>query len=443
MSLDFTTLGSDFAAFVADPTAASSVAWAKTNGILVSHTPEINGQRYHIVRYDRKQFKSGTVVANGEEDMEVVAKEMTDPIRLLRSVILCNGKIVCVSLPKCTSEHDSDNSTLISESIMEEGPMINLFYNAGDSRICSAEDSEQYGWQITTRSVFGAKNSFFENENGHRTTFREMFLDAMPANLLPSLNRSYCYSFVIRSPQNRDVYGVTTPSLMLAAVFQKLDDFSWHYIAPSSLGLTSVSIPKRVCDVSGTGYMGTTTIYVKDGRLHRTKTILDEYKGLRELRGTQPKLLYHYLVLRKQRMTGGQSAVNTISDYLSHFPEHKTVFNQFRQRVHAYTLGLQKSYWDCFVRHLQPLNSFDVKYRKHMKNLHTMFKETKKPNTLRTVIEYVNALEPAQLMYVLNWERHGRREREREIVNEVYSPTNGQNERENADEDMQEDEADK
>jgi hypothetical protein len=404
------------------------VAWAKANGILVSHTPEINGLRYHIVRYDRKQFQAASGQVDGDnamdmdDDVEVVSKEMTDPIRLLRSVILCNGKIVSVSLPKCTSDYDPSTSTLISESVMEEGPMINAFYMPGDSRIVSADDTEQFGWQISTRSVFGAKNSFFENENGQRVTFREMFLEAMPATLFSSLNRNYCYSFVIRSPQNRDVYGVSSPRLMLAAVFQKIDDFCWQYVSPAATGLAMCSIPKRVSDVSGTDYMGTTTIFVKDGLLHRTKTILDEYKGLRELRGTQPKLLYHYLVLRKQRVTQGQTGQNTIADYLSHYPEHKTVFNQFRQRVHDYTIGLQKSYWECFVRHLQPLNSFDVKYRKHMKNLHTMFKDSKKPNTLRTVIDYVNGLDPAQLMYVLNWERHVRQNHE--VTNEVASPTN-------------------
>lgn len=398
VTLDFQSLGADFTAFVADPTSETGSQWCEKNGIKVSHTPSINGNNYHIVRYDKSRY--------GSNEGQLT---MNDSIRLLRSIIISNGEIVCVSLPKSSGTIDNADGVKGGGgwsyvSYMEEGPMVNVFYMSNDSRIKSVEDKEQFGWQISTRSVFGAKNSYFDDDNGNKVTFRQMFLEAMPNNLFDSLDRNCCYSFVVRHPKNRDVFKVDKPHLLHVATFSKVNSNSLEWRLCDNIDdlPDGVVNPEAVCDsVLKSDFLGTTLITNVDGQLRRWKTINEEYKNLRKLRGTQPKLLFHYLALRKQK--------GAIGKYLNSYPEHSVIFSGYRERIHSFTNELGKNYFNCYVLHSAPLASFDGKYKQHMYNLHTQYKETRRNINSNAVITYVNSLAPAQLMYVLNWERHASR----------------------------------
>ena len=62
------------------------------------------------------------------------------------------------------------------------------------------------------------------------------------------------------------------------------------------------------------------------------------------------------------------------------------------------------------MKHSKPLSEYDGRYKQHMYNLHTAFKNTKTPQLIPEVIRYVNTLPPAQLMFSLNWEHRPRRQ---------------------------------
>ena len=409
MSLQFEKLGSQFADFVSDPTSEASLAWAEANHLKVSHTPSIHGVNYHIVRYDRSKY--------GQGDGQI---EMPESIRLLRSVIIANGRIVSVCLPKCidSSVISEADHKLLSSTVMEEGPMVNVFYVPNDERIQDQDDKEQFGWQMATRSVIGARNSYFDDEVGNKVTFREMFLECMPENLFDTLDRNLCYSFVVRHPKNRDVYHEKEPHLVLAASFRpSADHMRWDYLETplnhcynsQMLSLTEVGVNDYQESIRA---LGTTRLYCdRNGDLVRTKSISEDYPGLRKLRGTQPKLLFHYLTLRKQK--------GAVSQYLTFYPYHGVTFDAFRQQVHRFTNELYNSYCNCYIRKAKPLSEYDGRYKQHMYNIHENFKQLRQSRqsdpTIRTrmsdVIQYVNGLAPAQLMYVLNWERHANRPR--------------------------------
>ena len=388
MSLDYTCLGKDFAAFVADPTSETSIEYSNKMGLKVSHTQDIRGRRYHIVRYDKSKYNTDNM-DNDDEKMI-----MTDDIAMLRSIIIADGKIRCVSLPKSTRKM-SDSTDSTKSTFMLEGPMINTFYYSDDE--CVGDDNDGKGWQMTTRSVFGARNSYFDDEDGNQMTFREMFLESMPENFNEKYDRNSCYSFVVRHPKNRDVYSVKTPSLVRVATFTPRDDTNmiWDYTGPEQEEMDTYS------DYS----IGLTKSWSDNGRLVRAKELNDGYKSLRVLRGTQPKLKFHYLTLRKRR--GG------VSQYLSHFQEHNTAFNVYRDQIHEFTNTLQQNYWDCYVRHTKPLREYDGRYKQHMFNLHSLFKENKKPMMISEVIKYVNGLSPAQLMFSLNFEHRPQRNKDK------------------------------
>jgi hypothetical protein len=168
----------------------------------------------------------------------------------------------------------------------------------------------------------------------------------------------------------------------------------WDYVAPEANEVLSDMVAP--C-------MGRTVAWGdENGNIVRAKNLNDEYKSLRRLRGTQPKLKFHYLTLRRQR--GG------VGNYLAKFPEHTSTFNGYREQIHQFTKTLQKNYWDCYVKHSKPLSDYDGRYKQHMYNLHTAFKNNKTPQLIPEVIRYVNTLPPAQLMFSLNWEHRPRRQ---------------------------------
>lgn len=393
-NMNFHLLGEDFRSFVSDPTSESSKEYINKMGLKVSNTPEINGVRYTIVRYDRKKIK--------EEEFN------NDLSYLLRSVILANGRIVSISLPKSHSTIADDTMSdyeLFDKTYMEEGPMINVFN--------LDENTEMNGWQFATRSVIGGRNSFFDNDTGNKMSFRDMFLEAMPDDLFMNLDKNSSYSFVIKHPQNRDVFNVDKPYLICVGRFSQVnnDNFVWSYevvdnitSTPHVEGLRKVlnDITQEQLDENTTdmNIMGVSYIYRNrnTNMLVRTKEFTKRYLELRRLRGTQPKLKFHYLTLRKQK--------NGVKRYLEAFPEHKNVFATYREEIHKFTYELHRCYWGCCVKKTQPLKSFDSKYKKHIYQLHQNFKENHKPQLVSEVIRYVNTLAPAQLMYCLNWDRH-------------------------------------
>ena len=397
--VDFNRLGNEFAAFVADPTTESSVAYAERMGLKVSHTREIRGKRYHIVRYDKTKYGTSTTDASGEQT-QTPTNVMTDEVALLRSVIIADGKIRCFSLPKATREFTDAPATSANKSVLLEGPMMNVFYYQDDES--QGDDETGKGWQITTRSVFGARNSYYDNDDGSKLTFRNMFLEAMPTALFNTLDRGTTYSYVVRHPKNRDVYGTQQPYLVQVASFKPRDDTNlvWDYIAPDVAGVLAATNEPA---------MGVTVAWADNaGNLLRAKKLNEEYVTLRKLRGTQPKLKFHYLSLRKQR--------GSVSQYLVNFPEHAVTFSAYREEIHSFTKQLQANYWECYVRREKPLKEYDGRYKSHMYNLHTAFKTHRKPMLMSEVIQYVNGLEPAQLMYSLNWEHHPRRQERTNVI---------------------------
>lgn len=129
----------------------------------------------------------------------------------------------------------------------------------------------------------------------------------------------------------------------------------------------------------------------------RSKIRNNNYEMVRQLRGNQPKLQYNYLNLRKN---------NKINEFLSYYPEHSLIFNKFRLALYSYTNELFANYISCFIRKEKPLKEYVFAYKTHMYYLHELYKSELRPNKQnvdkKVVINYINSLEPAQLMFVIN-----------------------------------------
>ena len=65
------------------------------------------------------------------------------------------------------------------------------------------------------------------------------------------------------------------------------------------------------------------------------------------------------------------------------------------------------NYVSCFIRKEKPLKEYEFEYKSHMYKLHEKYKSELKPQNKiidkKFVIDYVNALHPAQQMFIINY----------------------------------------
>jgi hypothetical protein len=362
----------------------------------------LNNETYKVVRYDKN----------------CLALDLIPTIGLLRSVVLNKeNRVVSFAPPKSLhsdtfiKKYSEKNNKIQAEEFVE-GTMINIFW---DPMIGIGG-----AWEIDTRNKVGANATFYNNKSGK--TFRQMFSECCNKTGLnyEMLNRNFCYSFVMQHPENRIVIPFLTPELYLVqvceivntengtcnVVIQNMNDVRTDKIWNS----TMIKFPE-IYDSWQTyrdlieKYAAMNTPYNVVGVIlrnletnERCKIRNPAYEEVRQLRGNQPKLQYQYLCLRKEGKVG---------DFLKFYPEHKKDFSSFRDQVHLFTNTLFQNYISCYIKKENPLLEFPGQYKSHMFIIHQKYinelKEKKLYVTNKVVIEYVNTMHPAKLMFCLNF----------------------------------------
>ena len=389
-----------------------------------------NNNEYKIIRYNKEKLKAIDFYNDHEKYLEVSK---------YRSVIVRNNKVVCFAPEKSldyvlfVTKYSTENSWL--EDFID-GTMINVFY-----------DNIKETWEIATRSTIGAnivffndvKNyKYFDNNNYfkdyYNLTFRSMFFEACnTCNLdLNCLDKKYVYSFVLQHPFNRIVTPIITPVIFLVKVYEiihpinnVLSTDNLNHVLINEIDIQSlVNAPpyifinsnikfvnkypvtnfQEIKDYYCSGNAGYNCVgcflYSKDGT--RSKIRNASYEEVRKLRGNQPKLQFNYLTLKQE---------NKVGEFLQYYPEHTVIFNKFKLAVYHYTSNLFMNYISCFVRKEKPLKEYEFEYKTHMYKLHEKYKTDLKPNQKsidkKFVIDYVNALHPAQQMFLINYKTPG------------------------------------
>jgi hypothetical protein len=292
-----------------------------------------------------------------------------------------------------------ENEHIVAEEFVE-GTMLNVFFNAGV-------------WEVATKQTIGANVRFYTN---NVDTFYSMFLDAMQHTGLTfeMLDKKNSYSFVLQHPKNRIVVPFQNPALYLVAVYRIpfVEETNVYNIVNVDVSPELALCVKTPAKYESWGtyedliqqYASTNTAYECVGVMihdrltgERCKIRNPVYERVRRLRGNQPKLMYHYLCLRKQGQVG---------EFLSYFPEHKAAFTTYRNQMHIFTQNIFQYYTQCYMKKAKPLIEFPPQYRPHMFNLHRTYidvlKEKHQHITKLFVIAYVNTLHPSQQMYWLN-----------------------------------------
>jgi hypothetical protein len=318
------------------------------------------------------------------------------PFYKYRSIIGMDTNIVCFSPPKSMtySEFCDTHSAkdIVSEEFVE-GTMVNVFWDGTD-------------WKKATKSKMDALCFFFDT-NG---VFYRLFEETLKyVNLdLNSLNKSYCYSFVMQHPRNRLVTAFTEIKLYLISAYyienSSVDtkvtvvdtiqkDPIWESTRVQFPAVLAWDLLRPIADMPYT-IMGVSFKDLVSGDRCKLRNPAFEY--VRHLRGNQPKLSYRYLELRK---------MGKVVDFLKFYPEHSDQFRYYQTNLHKYTNTLYNLYVNIFIKKNIQLDTVDHKYQISLKRLHYHYREVlvpqKKYVTLQTVIEYVNELPEAILMGVI------------------------------------------
>ena len=352
-----------------------------------------DNSEYNILKYNKKMINDDNIETSG----------------LFRSLILYKNNILSFSPPKSIRESVFIKKYTESEVFAEEfveGTMVNVFF---------VQDKDE--WEISTRSGIGGKMTYFQNGKiNAEDTFRYMFLDCCSKSNLSfdALNNNYCYTFVFQHPNNRIVAPFSEPKLYLVAAYE-IDNLNMSITEVSRqeqinmMELTGVKIPWRkdfdCYDELRKEWASGNTDYKTVGVILKNKTTGErskmrnpKYEMVRELRGNHPKLQYQYIVLRQ---------LGKVKDYLEYYGEAKKSFSEFRKHIHLFTTQLHLNYIDCYVKKKKAFVDYSGEYKPHMYALHNKYINGMRQNglyiTRRVVIDYVNQLPPARLMFSINF----------------------------------------
>lgn len=391
--------------------------------MIIKKLYNFNNVEYTIIKYNKSYLKTleKSLLENDIIKYDILSK--------YRSVILRNNKLIVFSpeksLPyeKFKEKHLDYNNIWIEDFV--DGTMINVFF-----------DDINNQWEIATRSTIGGNILFFNDiknynyfnlnqedfEKYNNITFRSMFFEACNScNFnLNTLDNKYVYSFILQHPFNRIVTPIIKPEIFLIKVYEISNTFPNINIIEKPLNFFIENPPYifsnttiqfinsyifiRTFDNLYNLYNNGSIQYdivgciVTDINGNRTKIRNINYEKVRKLRGNQPKLQYNYLSLRKD---------NKLNDFLTYYPEHVLLFRKFQTLLYNYTDELFKNYISCYIKKDKILKDYDFQFKTHMYNLHqkyiTELKPINKHIDKKFVINYINNLEPAQQMFVINY----------------------------------------
>lgn len=359
--------------------------------------------KYNLVKYEKNSLLQSNYSTIG----------------LLRSVVFKNDKLVSFSPPKSIplyevlfKQQGFDSNAVVLEEYVD-GTMINVFFD---------EDN----WHISTRSVLGAETTFYSDS---KTTYLDMFRDCVAKSKmrLDLLDPKYCYSFVIKHPDNRIVEKIVEPCIYLCGVY-RIQDSTVFELPLSKLVSEEMKInPEIEIMFRGTCvriprlevFTSLEEVEHKYGSIHtqyqfkgiiirvensrvRTKIVNPNYSYVRKLRGNQSKLQFKYYDLRKKSL---------ITEYLKYFPEHSVLFQVFEEEIKYFEDILFLLYREVFMLKRLTMDLVPYEYKNHLRNIHDYYifnlsngnrQSIRKDN----VKHYSFQLQPAMLMFSINYSKH-------------------------------------
>jgi hypothetical protein len=380
-------------------------------------------------------LKNNYVVINYDRD--IICDDDLDSGKY-RSVIVSRASknVLAFAPPKSVSldlfqkMHPEIDARKMIVSEIVEGTMINLWFDP--------EIGDAGSWEISTKSAVGGnyyfyRTQYFNEEKTQDSTFRNMFLDALRAErtaaplsaaapMLNALPTKYCYSFVLQHPENHIVLPISTPAIYLVAVFDmsvasgiahipQTEFQHWKCLNEDVGGIFrfpqvfEVSELQSYADLEklfsspqgGYSSMGVMIQHLDTGARTKIRNVV--YEEVKKLRGNNPNLQYQYLCMRR---------MNKVMEFIKMFPCYKNIFYKFYTQYNEFVSNVHKSYISYYVKKSGELIS--KKYFPHIYKIHhtlylpSLLAGEKTIVTRRVIQKYLDALEPCEMLYFLNYE---------------------------------------
>jgi len=264
-------------------------------------------------------------------DVPEYDEQVMSVIGAVRGVIVDNdtGKVVCRSYP-WTPEHVSYGLEKIPQDYdafcAVEGTVLRVFWN-----------QTKQEWLVSTHRRIDAAESRWG-----QARFKELFEELKTFDY-NDLNKDLAYMFLESHPNNRFLYEVDTPQLMLITAFNK-STLEWerpelegvqYPVKFASAGETvELETPERFDNV---GFI----LVNKTGEPKPVKLMSPNYGVLKQVRGNEPSLRARYIQLRGTP----ESAI------LSHwFNEQSQVFANVEKDTERLVTNLYNLYVNHFIR---------------------------------------------------------------------------------------------
>jgi len=310
-----------------------------------------------------------------------------------------------------------NNNLYVSEYI--EGTFIHLFY---DINIDS--------WEIATKRAIGGNYFFYRAPDKYSLTYRQMFMEACGLEkdsiindipFLNDLNPNNCYGFVLQHPENHIVMNILIPKLYLVSIYE-IDNINSNvtFISPEIytknplFGKNDIYFP-RTYDLQKYPvheYIKTHSsihtpliamgIMITDLYNNQSYSVINpNYKELAELRGNYPNIQYQYLCLNR---------IGKMEAFLNYFPQYTLDFSRYSKQYNTFITNVHQSYLSYYVKKEGVVIS--PKYFPTIYDIHhsifipSMANKDKIIIRRQVVKEYIDKMNPAKILFLLNYDDH-------------------------------------
>jgi hypothetical protein len=262
-----------------------------------------------------------------------------------------------------------------------DGTMINVFY--------------YNGWHISTRSNIGANCRWYSKKH-----FSELFNES--SNLdFEKLDTGVFYTFVLQHPENRIVTSYEEPKITLTQAGKIIDNKlelldidvigeELNINVPNKYDFNNLDDLVNFVEKQDYQFQG---VVLKKGMV-RTKIRNPNYNYVRNIRGNNNNIKYLYFELKKNMF---------LQEYLRFFPEFIETFEDYNK---DYTELIDKifiNYQNYHVRKvITNIKEMPFNVRPFCYELHGIYRTTKQKITPDLVLNYINTLPPARIVFALN-----------------------------------------
>lgn len=370
--------------------------------INITDTKTKNNQDYKIISYDSAYLNNEHILTYG----------------IFRSIVVNSVNDVVSFFPpkkmKFTDFHkrNPDFSNIIVQEFVE-GVGINLFW---DPTIGITG-----GWEIASLDDVGCHVLYSVEDN---KSLRDIFMDIIQQKNMDidSLEKRYCYHFIIQHPVFGLIKQLDQHELFLINVFEIVNtgDHSVNVFTVDYSGMketqnfTHLKFPKVYHftsyqqlndDFTSIPYT-TMGLHFTDNNGRQCKLINPNYEYVKYIKDSNMfdidifRHQYIYLCLRKEE--------GKVVDYLTNHYLNRKHFLFFKKHLYLFTQTLYLNYIYCYVKKEIKLSIYSDIYQLHLKLIHQIYinelKPVKENIKKKTIIDYVNTLSPEMLMYLLNYQ---------------------------------------